>query len=263
MLAQLEQILVLGGPVEVHGRLDELGPQGIDLAIGRRFAGWNVKEFGQEAVLLPHANVAHHRAHGGLCVAHDTQYARPEGLERLEDGQRHLALVHAHPHIPIVLSHVLVNGRPRLGEQLQQLGAIQQDGPLDQILEQGIDAGADARVQSRPTSALHIDVIAKESNGRASLPERIDRLEGHLLVYALAREPAQSAELHQKGAHARRTSDGGLAIGHAVSQIDRAVRHARVRVEGWQQTPRHILGHAQQGAGAGPARLHIYAGATR
>ena len=85
------------------------------------------------------------------------------------------------------------------------------------------------------------------------MPERPHGPHGRLLVDGVPCEPGQGAELDQEGADARRAGDGRLAVGHAVPQVDRAVRHPRGRVEGRQQPLGSVLRQPEERAGAGPA----------
>lgn len=67
ILSHLQQYRVSGIPVQVHNRLDELGPQRVAGAGGGHLARAQVVHFGSEAVLPPHAVVVEDYAHG--CVA--------------------------------------------------------------------------------------------------------------------------------------------------------------------------------------------------
>ena len=54
VLAEVDQERVVGCPVEVHCRLDKLGPQRVALSLGRCGILGHVVELGQKSVLLPH-----------------------------------------------------------------------------------------------------------------------------------------------------------------------------------------------------------------
>ena len=68
VFTHLDEGRVARAAVQVHQRLDQLGPQRVALAAVGRFAVRDVVELWREAELLPHLEVVVQRAHRGRVV---------------------------------------------------------------------------------------------------------------------------------------------------------------------------------------------------
>lgn len=86
-------------------------------------------------------------------------------------------------------------------KSIDELGLVEHDASLDEILEVRVDATADRRIGGCPLARVHLNVIADEIEWRAQVPERVERSHRCVLVHRVACQPRECTEFEQKCAN--------------------------------------------------------------
>ena len=78
------------------------------------------------------------------------------------------------PHVPVVIFEMFVNIFVQHVKHIEQFRVGKQHTTLHQVLKVRIHPRTDTGVEGSPVSGLHVDVVAKQTNVRASLPQRVE-----------------------------------------------------------------------------------------